>query len=112
MLVLVVFALSNLLMHESGLLAVTLMGMFLANMKDVDTEDILSFKESMSILLISILFIILSAKLDLSQLSEIGSYAFILLIIVFITRFLAVFLSTFYSGLKLQEKNIIGMDCS
>lgn len=108
MLVLLIFSFSNMLMHESGLLAVTLMGMFLANMKNTNTEDILSFKESLSILLISILFIILSARINLSSVTEIGWYSFILLIIVFITRFIAVFLSTISSGLKLEEKILLG----
>ncbi|CAA6824599.1 MAG: Sodium/hydrogen exchanger family protein, partial [uncultured Sulfurovum sp.] len=71
-LVLVIFSLSNMIAHESGLLAVTLMGMILANIKDVDTEDILSFKENLSLLFISALFIILSARLDLSNLFGMG----------------------------------------
>ncbi|MFT5676543.1 MAG: NhaP-type Na+/H+ or K+/H+ antiporter [Paraglaciecola sp.] len=59
------FAFSNLLAHESGLLTVTVMGMWLANMKhvdvdvDVDVDDILEFKEPLSVLLISGLFYVL-----------------------------------------------------
>ena len=44
-----VFAASNYVAHESGLLAVTIAGMVLANMKDVDVEDILEFKETLSV---------------------------------------------------------------
>ncbi len=56
--VLGVFIASNRVMHESGLLAVTLMGMGLANMKGVDVRQILHFKENLSVLLISGLFIL------------------------------------------------------
>ncbi len=104
-LVLVIFALSNAIAHESGLLAVTLMGMMLANMKSVNTEDILFFKESLSLLLISILFIILSARLNLLDLFDMGWSALGLLgIILFIARPLSVMLSTLFSDLTLRAR--------
>lgn len=56
--VLGIFIASNQVMHESGLLAVTLMGMWMANMKGVDVRHILHFKENLSVLLISGLFIL------------------------------------------------------
>lgn len=62
-----VFTLSSVLQHESGLLAVTVMGVWLANMRGVHTEELLSFKESLSVLLISGLFIILAARLSLQD---------------------------------------------
>lgn len=104
-LVLVIFALSNAIAHESGLLAVTLMGMMLANMKNVNIEDILFFKESLSLLLISVLFIILSARLDLSALFDMGWAALGLLgIILFVVRPLSVMLSTLFSDLTLRAR--------
>ncbi|UPT78525.1 cation:proton antiporter [Sulfurovum sp. XGS-02] len=104
-LVLVIFALSNAIAHESGLLAVTLMGMILSNIKSVDIEEILFFKESLSLLLISVLFIILSARLDLSALLEIGWSALGLLgIILFVARPLSVMVSTLFSDLTLRAR--------
>ncbi len=61
--VLLTFAVANEAAHESGLLAVTVMGMTLANLRDLSIEDILSFKEHLSTLLISALFILLAARL-------------------------------------------------
>jgi len=52
-----IFAISNMLAPESGLLSVTVMGIWLTNMKDIELDDILNFKESLSILLVSLLFI-------------------------------------------------------
>ena len=59
-----IFATSDFLAHESGLLAVTVMGIWLGNMKDVAVSEILSFKESLSVLIISVLFIVLGARVD------------------------------------------------
>jgi NhaP-type Na+/H+ or K+/H+ antiporter len=49
-----VYALSNELAHESGLLTVTTMGIWMANMKQVPVDSILEFKESLSVLLIGV----------------------------------------------------------
>ncbi len=104
-LVLVIFALSNTIAHESGLLAVTLMGMMLANMKNISIEDILFFKESLSLLFISILFIILSARLDLFALFDMGWSALGLLgVILFVARPISVMLSTLFSDLTLRAR--------
>ncbi len=66
------FGVSNAIADESGLLTVTVMGIWLANMRDVDTSDILAFKEELSAILISALFIILAARLDIRALWNMG----------------------------------------
>jgi NhaP-type Na+/H+ or K+/H+ antiporter len=107
-LVFAVFALSNFLTEESGLLTVTVMGIWLANMKDVSVEDILNFKESLSILLISGLFILLAARLDFAQFEAIGLAGFLLFIVIqFIARPVKVFLCTIGSDLTWQEKTLV-----
>jgi NhaP-type Na+/H+ or K+/H+ antiporter len=62
--VLLAFTLSNTFAHESGLLTVTVMGIALCNMRDVHVEDILDFKEHLTVLLVSMLFILLAARLS------------------------------------------------
>ncbi|MEZ5525166.1 MAG: sodium:proton antiporter [Pseudomonadales bacterium] len=107
-LVLLVFAGSNALQHESGLLSVTLMGIWLANMKDINVEDILSFKENLTTLLISGLFILLAARIDLLQLAELGWPAILLLLTIqFVARPLSVAASTLGSSLNLRERLLI-----
>jgi CPA1 family monovalent cation:H+ antiporter len=84
---LVVFSGSNLLHHESGLLAVTIMGMYLGNQKDIDIGHILNFKENLTLLLISLLFILLAARIDFSQLLQLGWQPLIILLVIqFIAR--------------------------
>jgi len=103
-----VFALSNHLSEESGLLAVTVMGIWLANMKNVPVDDILDFKESLSILLISGLFILLAARLDFSQFATLGWSAIgLFLFIQLFARPIKVVLSTLGSDLTWQERFMI-----
>ncbi|TNF35753.1 MAG: sodium:proton antiporter [Gammaproteobacteria bacterium] len=107
-LVLFTFALSNELVEESGLLAVTVMGMWLANMRGVFVEDILSFKEHLTILLISGLFILLAARIDLFAVLALGwPPLLVLLAIQFCARPLSIFISTLGANLTWQEKSLI-----
>lgn len=62
--VLLAFSLSNAITHESGLLTVTVMGIALGNMRGVHIDDILDFKENLTTLLVSSLFILLAARLS------------------------------------------------
>lgn len=103
-----VFTGADLLAPEAGLLAVTVMGMWLANMPDVHTDDILDFKESLSVLLISGLFILLAARLDLSELYGLGWAALALLAFVqFVTRPLKVAAATWGSELSMAERGLL-----
>jgi len=107
--VLGVFVLSDSFAHESGLLAVVVMGMVLGNSKSEYLKELLYFKESLSILLISILFILLSANIDMEELWLIYNWKTVILfaIVVFALRPIGVFLSTWNSSLKLNEKLFI-----
>jgi NhaP-type Na+/H+ or K+/H+ antiporter len=61
------FALSNHFQPESGLLATTVMGIVLANQRFTPVRHIVEFKEHLRILIISTLFIVLSARLQASD---------------------------------------------
>ncbi|MGB6269363.1 MAG: sodium:proton antiporter, partial [Olleya sp.] len=107
--VLGVFVLSDTFAHESGLLAVVVMGMVLGNSNSAYLKELLYFKESLSVLLISILFILLAANINFSELLLIYNWktAALFAVIVFLIRPIGVFLSTFGSKLKLNEKLFI-----
>jgi len=108
-LVLGVFVLSESFAHESGLLAVVVMGMVLGNIKSNYINELLYFKESLSVLLISILFIVLAAHMDMDDLYLVMNWntAILLAIIIFVIRPLGVFLSAHGSSLKFNEKLFI-----
>lgn len=100
-----VYALSNELAHESGLLTVTIMGLWMANMKQVPVDSILEFKESLSVLLISALFIILAARIEFSAIADLGwGLAWVLAILMLIARPLSIFLSAIGTSLNWREK--------
>ncbi|MDB2586633.1 cation:proton antiporter [Flavobacteriaceae bacterium] len=107
--VLLVFVQSDLFAHESGLLSVVVMGMFLGNSNLPNLKELLYFKESLSVLLISILFILLSANIELSDLLLIYNWqtAALLGVIIFVLRPLSVLVSTAGSSLKFNEKLFI-----
>jgi hypothetical protein len=99
------FALSNQLAHESGLLTVTVMGIWMANMKNVPIDDILEFKESLSVLLISALFIILAARIEFEAIAALGSNLIaVLLAIMLVARPITVWLSAIGTELNTREK--------
>lgn len=107
--VLLVFVESEIFAHESGLLAVVVMGMVMGNMDLPNRKELLYFKESLSVLLISILFILLAANINITDLELILTWKTVGLfaIIVFLIRPLGVFLSSAGSTLLLKEKLFI-----
>ena len=106
--VLLLFSISNHLEHESGLLTVTVMGVALANWPKFPRDTILEFNESLTILLISVLFIILAARVELADLMSVGVAGLVLLaIVMFVARPLSVWASAIGSNLKTNEKLMI-----
>ena len=103
--VLGVFAGANVLESEAGLLAVTVMGMWLANAKDVDIRHILHFKENLTILLISGLFLILASRIQLADFHALGWGAITLFVVIqLVARPASIFISTIFSELAFKEK--------
>ncbi len=99
------FVASNLLRHESGLVAVTVTGLILANQRGVAVQHILRFKENLTVLLISSLFIVLTARLSLSSIAAFSwrGPAFVAVVIL-VVRPLSVMTSTIGCGLPMNER--------
>ena len=108
--VLAVFVFADVLAHEAGLLSVVVMGMVLGNLDVPRFKEILYFKESISLLLISILFILLAANINMSDLELITGNRGSLILFVFVAlilRPLSVFASTQNCGLSVREQLFI-----
>lgn len=104
-LVIAAFLVSNRLQHESGLLTVTVMGIVLANQKQLMISHILEFKENLTVLLVSSLFILLSARIELSEFAGLGWRGpLYVLVLLLVARPAAVFLSTIGSELTRNER--------
>lgn len=105
MIVVAAFVISNVLQEESGLLTTTLMGIALANQPYASVQRIIEFKENLQVLLIGSLFILLSARLEMSALQYIDTNALIFLaVLVVLVRPLAVFLSSMGTQLEWEEQ--------
>ncbi len=107
--VLLAFSISNTLTHESGLLAVTIMGIALGNVRGIHIDDILDFKENLTTVLVSLLFILLAARLQW-PLPPGMLFAGIALFVIaqVLVRPLTVALSSIGSGLNWRERALIG----
>lgn len=106
--VLASFAGANALASEAGLLAVTIMGMALTNMRQVDVDDIFDFKESLTLLLVAVLFIVLAARLDFADFGRLDwGLPLFLVAVMLVVRPIAVFASTAISRLGVKEKLLI-----
>ncbi len=103
------FVFAESLQHESGLLAVTIMGVWLANTRGLHVDEILHFKEDLTVLLISTLFILLASRVDISLIPEYGWQIVLLLVIVqFVIRPLNAFFCTLGTDLSIGERIFIG----
>ena len=103
-----VFLVSELIQTNAGLVSAIVMGAMIANKCKADISHILEFKENLTILLVSFLFIILSARLDLSSFAGIAweLVVFVVLLIV-VARPLSVFISARNSKLNIKERLLL-----
>jgi NhaP-type Na+/H+ or K+/H+ antiporter len=107
--VLLVFGISEMIHAESGLLAVTIMGTWQANMRGLDLEDILDFKESLAMVLVAGLFILLAARIELSALVGLGVASLaILMFLQFVAGPARAFASSIGSELNWRERLYLG----
>ena len=103
-----VFVVCNLIEHEAGLMAVTVMGIALANMNVSSLRSIHPFKQNISVLLVSGIFIILSASLDFEQLEPLNwSIAAFLVVLLFVVRPATILLSLLGSSVPWNERLLL-----
>lgn len=109
--VLAVFASSDSLLHESGLLAVTVMGLVIANADLPSYHELYRFKEHATILLVSGVFILLGAGIEfqtLAQLDWLRAGLFVA-VVVLVARPLTVMVSLIGTNLPMKERILIAL---
>ncbi len=107
---LLVFGLDNLVLEESGLVAATVLGIVIGNTRDVGgIREVRRFKEYLAVLLVSGIFVVLTASLRLEDLARLGwrELAFVLVMLV-VVRPLTVTLATWGNHLTRQERLLVG----
>ena len=106
--VIALFQISNTISPESGIAAVTIAGMTIGNSKTYIQQDLLEFKEQLTVLMIGMLFILLSADVRIEQIIELGIPGLITVaMLIFLIRPLSVFIGTDKSGLALNQKLLL-----
>jgi len=99
------FALANTLQPEAGLLAVTVMGIVLANRSKLDVEHVLEWHEPLVTMLLALLFVTIAARLELATLTSLGLLAVLFTAaLIVVVRPVAVALSTFGTGLNWTDR--------
>ncbi|MFT7393501.1 MAG: NhaP-type Na+/H+ or K+/H+ antiporter [Candidatus Azotimanducaceae bacterium] len=99
------FVAANEVQEESGLLTVTVLGMYLARRDTSTVRHVLEFSESLRTLLISALFILLAARIEADALRDVLLPALgFLAVMVLIARPLTVLVSTVRTPLTWRER--------
>ncbi len=108
-LVLVVYTLADAAQESAGLLTVTVMGIVMGNMGLTSIQEMRRFKEYISLLLIAVVFILLTAGLQTRSLGWIDWRAGALLaVVVFLIRPAAVWFATLGAGVPVKDRLLIG----
>lgn len=109
--VLLCFSISEVIMHETGMLAVTVMGLTMGHTKKYvsSIKKVGHFVEDISVLLTSTVFILLTASLPREIIGEIFTLPIIsfVLVMLFIVRPLSIWVSTIGTELTVKEKTLI-----
>lgn len=99
------YAASELVLSESGVLAVTAGGFVLGWLRPPGIEEIEEFKGHVTVLMVSTVFVLLAANLSLEEMTALGwPGVLVVLALIFVVRPLAVFLATPGTDLTLRER--------
>ena len=103
-----VFALSDYVLHESGLLAVTIMGIWVANARLPSYAELRRFKEHATVLLVSGVFILLAASMSLASLRSLDMTVLLfVLAVILIARPLSVLAALSFSDVPWRERLLV-----
>lgn len=105
---LLTYGVAEVIAHESGIAAVAVAGLIAGSIKLPYEETILQFKSDLTLMALSLVFILLAASMDLSSLVALGWQApIVVLLLMFVIRPLAVTLSTWGTDLTWAERAFI-----
>ena len=108
--VLVCFAAADALASETGLVAVTIFGLVVANSRLASIEEMRRFKEGIAAILVASVFVVLAAQLSPEDLTALNLWhGVFILVFMLIARPLSVVLATAGSGLNWRETSFIGL---
>lgn len=105
-----IFALTDYILHESGLLAVTVMGVVIANANLPSYTELRRFKEHATILLVSGVFVLLAANMDMETLRLINWNAVAMVaVVILLVRPVTVLFSLAFTNIPFRERVLVGL---
>lgn len=103
-----VYAAGNMMHEEAGLVSTTILGLVMGNMRLPSIDELRRFKEYITVILVSGLFIVLTANLKPELLAEIDARSWmLLLLVIFVIRPVVVFLSTIGAGMDVKDRMLV-----
>ena len=107
-LVLLVFVTANQIQHEAGLLSVTVMGLVLGNMELPSLDEMRRFKEYIVVMLVSVVFVLLTADLDPEVLIKMDwHHGALVVAVLFFVRPASVFLATIFTDMDWKNRLLV-----
>lgn len=103
--VLALFHVANAIFVESGIAAVTAAGLVVGNIRSQMLSDLMEFKEQLTVMLIGLLFVLLSADVRFAQIEALGVPGLLTVAaLMFVVRPVNMLVGTARSGLNIREK--------
>ena len=107
-LVFALYQFSNVMSHESGIVAVTIAGLVVGNRKTFIRRELMEFKEQLTVLMIGMLFILLAADVRLSDVNALGwGGVYTVIALMIIVRPMNIFVGTLNSELTFKQKALL-----
>lgn len=102
-----VLVVSNSLQQESGLLAVTVLGLYLGN-RGLNLKHVEQFTEHLQVLFVGVLFVMLAGRIDTAQLVAIFPRALVFfLLLVVVARPVSIWLGLWGTKVTREEKGLL-----
>lgn len=109
--ILLIFSLSDAVLHESGLLAVTIFGLVMAQLKNHSLiyKESDRFIDETTLILVSTVFILITSSLTREVLNEVISWQLVLfcIVMILIVRPAYILLSTINTGIAFKERAFV-----
>lgn len=99
---------SDSLQEESGLLTVTLLGVYLGNRPRLHLERVVEFKEHLQVLFVGALFVLLAGRVTPEQLVDVVPKALIFLVLlVLVVRPVSIYLGLWRTKVTMKERTLL-----
>lgn len=99
---------SNAIQPESGLLTITILGIYLANQPNLHLERVAEFKEHLQVLFVGALFVVLAGRVSPAQIAEIAPRALLFVVVlVVVVRPISIWLGLWGTKVSRRERTLL-----